>query len=195
MSEQILVTSKPLTSEALPPSFRPGSVLTSSDNDNSMSDTKLKDFQYIEREKKLSSDEKLKTELSKPIVSESNYFKFFDDASLDFFDNSDEPIIEEDNVFVNNLLISTIEQKIFSLEKSNIFANFLLATTRFVDDIIFIFLNSKILEITSLALTAGIIASSFILPGDIGVGISFLLSAPLFVCLTGIIAKYLKYKN
>ena len=143
---------------------------------------KKNDDQFI---KKIRDDPKLPP-------SESNRYKIYDFSSS-FMDNSDEVKHEEGyESFTDSLVYKISQVKMFSLFESISEINFLAASTRFTDDIIFSLEKNKIFEIGAACLIAGIVASMYILPDNIDIGVSLLLSAPLFVCSCGIFFKHRK---
>ena len=130
------------------------------------------------------------------VPSDENYFNLFDN-SFSFFDNSDEPQKDENyESFDNNILLDISKKpRSYQLEESFVDENTFIESTRFFDDIIFILNHTRVFESSALILTAGIIASLFLLPDDFNVSISLLLSAPLVVSICGLYMKYIKKKT
>ena len=127
------------------------------------------------------------------VVSKENYYSFFDNT-VSFFD--DEPKEEPHyDSFTENLLISEIPSLFYSLVNTQCIDNFSVHSKRFLDDIIFLLNNSRVLEVAAISLFVSVIASLFFLPAGFNVSVSLLLSAPLFVSLCGIFAKRFKHKE
>lgn len=120
------------------------------------------------------------------LVSKENYFSIFDDES------KNEPCY---NSFTGDVLISEIPTVLYSLVNTRRIDNCFVESKRFLYDIIFYLDDSRVLEIASIGLFAGMIASLMFLPLDFVVSASLLLAAPLFVSLCGIFAKYFKRKK
>ena len=138
--------------------------------------------------------ESIERDIVKTPSSESDYFSFFDSTPLSFFEDD---IEEEDTpyeIFTDGLQISAVNAP-YVLEEVRFEENYLVDSKRFIGDIIFMLNNSKILEYSVIGLTLCVIGSLYLLPSGFDVSASLLLSAPLFVSLCGLFAKYFKRNN
>lgn len=125
-------------------------------------------------------------------VAQENYFSFFDNT-LTFFEDEEKKESPYET-FTDNLTISE-EYISYSLLDTSQTENFFIDSMRFVDDIIFSLNRSNVFEYGALGLSAAVIASLVFLPDNFNEAIALLLSAPLFVCISGIFVKFLKQKN
>lgn len=125
--------------------------------------------------------------------SESNYFSFFDDTPLSFFEDDVEEKDTQYEIFTDNLHVSAANVP-YVLEQIRFEENHLVDTKRFTDDIIFMLLHDdhRILECSTVGLVLGIIGSLYLLPPGFDVSAALLLSAPLFVSVCGLFAKRFK---
>ncbi|MCY4490262.1 MAG: hypothetical protein OXC46_02230 [Thaumarchaeota archaeon] len=106
-----------------------------------------------------------------------------------------ESFADDETNFENLMLAVSEETKTYSLIEQSTQPNSLVASTRFREDIIFSLENTKIFEVGVACLSTTIAASMFLLPEGFNTGTSLVLSAPLLVCICGILAKYAKHNS
>ena len=107
-----------------------------------------------------------------------------------------ESFVDDETNFENLMLVVSEETKTYSLIEQSAQPNSLVASTRFREDIIFYLVeNTKIFEVGVACLSTTIAASMLLLPEGFNTGTSLVLSAPLLVCICGILAKYAKHNS
>ena len=133
---------------------------------------------------------------SENVDPESDYD---DIADLSQFTDEGKDVYEsftDDPTIIENMMVVPEEIKTYSLIEQLAPVNSLVASTRFDEDIIFSSVGTdRLFEVGASCLSVAIVASMLLLPAGFNTGTSLVLSAPLFVCACGILAKYTKRRS
>ena len=133
----------------------------------------------------------------KMVPHKSDYFTITDSA-FPFMYEEEQKEGDDYESFTEEMMLENLTLQVsdnirsYSLIEQFAHVNFLASSTRFAEDIIFSLMDIKLFKIGAACLSAAVAASMFFLPDGFNIGASLVLSAPLFVCVCGIFAKYVK---